>query len=122
MEIIFDRASKKYEPDQTVTGQVVFKDYKISDIVDGANGIKMKAESYLDTVSQIRGKMGRPPLDEAARIYFMKKEVKHSEDPKAGAKGGRVFEFVLEATEPGEKLIDSYVGVEFSILVSDSDL
>jgi len=60
--------------------------------------------------------MGRPPLDESMRIYFMKKDVKHSEDPKAGAKGGRIFEFVLEATEPNEKLLDSYVGVEFSIL------
>ena len=77
----------------------------------------MRAESYLDTVSQIRGKMGRPPLDESMRIYFMKKDVQHKEDPKAGAKGGRLFEFVLEATEAGEKLIDSYVGVEFSILV-----
>ena len=65
--------------------------------------------------------MGRPPLDESMRIYFMKKEVKHSDDPKAGAKGGRLFEFVLEATESGEKLIDSYVGVEFSILVSNSN-
>ena len=122
MEIIFDRASKKYEPEQTVKGQVNFKDYKISDIVDGAAGIKLKAVSYLDTVSQIRGKMGRPPLDEALRIYFMKKDVQHSDNPKAGAMGGRLFEFVLEATESGEKLIDSYVGVEFSILVSHSSI
>ena len=118
MEITFDRASKKYEPEQTVQGQIVFKDYKLSDIVDGAAGIKIKAESYLDTVSQIRGKMGRPALDEALRIYFMKKDVKHTDFPKAGPNGGRQYEFVLEATEKGEKLIDSYVGVEFSIIVS----
>ena len=80
----------------------------------------MRAESYLDTVSQIRGKMGRPALDENQRIYFMKKDVDHSDDPKAGAKGGRLFEFLLEATESGEKLIDAYVGVEFSIIVSHS--
>lgn len=96
------------------------KDYKIADFVDGAAGITMRAESYLDTVSQIRGKMGRPPLDENDRIYFMKKQVDHVEDPKAGPKGGRLFEFTLEVTEPNEKLIDSYVGVEFSIIVSTS--
>ena len=28
------------------------------------------------------------------------------------------FEFILEATEQGEKLLDAYVGVEFSVIVS----
>ena len=115
MEITFDRASKMYEPDSKVTGNVAFKDYKLGDIVDGVKGITMKSESYLDTVSQIRGKMGRPALEESQRIYFMKKDVKHSEDPKGK---GLLFEFQLEATESGEKLIDAYVGVEFSIIVS----
>lgn len=27
------------------------------------------------------------------------------------------FEFILEPTEKGEKLLDAYVGVEFSIVV-----
>jgi len=38
----------------------------------------------MDTVSQIRGSMGRPPLEEKDKIYFMKKEVKIL-DEKAGA-------------------------------------
>ena len=60
--------------------------------------------------------MGRPALEESKRIMFMTKKVDHSDDPKAPAKGGRLFEFVLEANVPGEKLLDSYCGVEFSIL------
>lgn len=61
--------------------------------------------------------MGRAPLEESQRTYFMKKNVTHSENSQASGKGGRVFEFVLESTEPGEKLIDVYVGVDFSIIV-----
>ena len=78
----------------------------------------MKAECYMDTVSQIRGNMGRGPLEEYQRIYFMKKFVTHTENSQASGKAGRNFEFILEATELGEKLIDAYVGVDFSIVVS----
>jgi hypothetical protein len=60
--------------------------------------------------------MGRPPLDEKERTYFMKKTVDHKADP--GNPKNRLFEFVLEATEEGEKLIDAYVGVDFSVVVS----
>ena len=78
----------------------------------------------MDTVSIIRGNVGRGPLDEKDRIYMMKKELEHkSIAPKApvnaiipSPKGSRSFEFVIEATEAGEKLIDSYTGVDFSIL------
>ena len=62
--------------------------------------------------------MGRGPLEENLKIYFMKKIVTHSENSLASAKGERIFDFILDATEQGEKLIDVYVGVDFSIVVS----
>jgi hypothetical protein len=37
------------------------------------NGITLEAYGYMDTVSQIRGKIGRGPLPEADKVYFMKK-------------------------------------------------
>merc|ERR1712086_838561 len=95
MDLVVDRASKVYEPDQKVTGTLTFKDYRIQDVDGGAAGITMKAESYMDTVSAIRGKMGRPALEESKRIMFMTKKVEHTDDPKAPAKGGRLFEFSL---------------------------
>ena len=51
MEIILDRASKFYEPGEKVTGQIVFNDFKLSDVEKGAVGLTLKAESYMDTVS-----------------------------------------------------------------------
>ena len=62
--------------------------------------------------------MGRPPLEEKDRIYFMKKTVEVEKDLVNTKK----FSFLLEATEGDEKLIDAYVGVEFSIVVSISFL
>ena len=38
--------------------------------------------------------------------------------PVGGSKFIKTFEFILESTEKNEKLYDTYVGVEFSILVS----
>ena len=61
--------------------------------------------------------MGRPALDPKKRTYFMKKDVTSSE--VANNKMQRTFEFILESTEEGEKLLDVYVGVEFSIIVSN---
>jgi hypothetical protein len=112
MEITLDRASKFYEPGEKVTGTLAFKDISFSDLVDFA----FIAESYQDTVSDIRGAMGRPGLPEKERTYFMKKTVVHRADP--GNPKNLLFEFLLESTEEGEKLIDAYVGVDFSIVVS----
>ena len=95
-----------------MTGTFDFKDLKYSDYTS----FKIVAESYQDTVSQIRGAMGRPPLDPEKRTYFMKKDVMSSEVPNN--KMQRAFDFILESTEEGEKLLDVYVGVEFSIIVS----
>jgi hypothetical protein len=50
------------------------------------------------------------------RIMFMKK----TENLEAGGKVSdgyvRKFSFVIEATEAGECLVESYIGVEFSII------
>jgi hypothetical protein len=115
MELTFDRASKFYEPGEKITGLMIFKDIKYSEYTE----FTCIAECYQDTVSQIRGPMGRPALDPKERTYFMKKDVDHKEVP--GNKMQRKVEFVLEATEPGEKLLDVYVGVEFSIIVSQQN-
>ena len=61
MEITLDRASKCYEPGEKVTGVLTFKDLKYVDV----EKIEFKALAFMDTVSQIRGNMGRPPLEEA---------------------------------------------------------
>jgi len=123
MEINFGRASKFYAPGESVTGMILFKDIKFD---PSRHDLNIKAESLMDTVSQIRGNMGRPPLDEKDKIYFMKKKAMHKEPKTTGQitvsgktfKSGRAFEFTLESTEEGEKLLDSYVGVEFSVVVS----
>lgn len=49
MEIIFDRASKFYEPGERVGGLMNIKDWgtKFADL----KNIVMRAESYMDTVS-----------------------------------------------------------------------
>jgi hypothetical protein len=72
----------------------------------------------MDTVSIIRGSIGRPPLREEDRIYFMKKKMTLSDGGKVNSHTPIPFEFVLEATERNEQLVDAYVGVEFSVVVS----
>ena len=74
------------------------------------------AEAFMDTVSAIRGKLGRPPLDPAKRIMFMSKTI-------PVANGGKIFpsddplrfSFQLEPTS-SQALPDSYVGVDFSVV------
>lgn len=83
-------------------------------------GIVMQAEGYMDTVSQIRGSHGRPPLPEENRIYFMKKRIVISKEGRLNTQTPMQFDFILEATEKGEQLLDAYVGVEFSIIVKYS--
>jgi hypothetical protein len=77
----------------------------------------IQAEGYMDTVSIIRGNIGRPPQKEEDRIFFMKKKFTLSEGGKLNTSNTVPFEFVLEATEKNESLVDAYVGVEFSIVV-----
>ena len=75
LAINFDRASKFYEPGEKVTGTLDLKELKFADFTS----MSVIAECYQDTVSQIRGSMGRPPLDPEKRTYFMKKDVSTSE-------------------------------------------
>ena len=56
-------------------------------------------------------------MKEEDRIYFMKKKFTLSEGGKLNTSSQIPFDFILEATERGENLIDAYVGVEFSIVV-----
>ncbi len=81
------------------------------------SGIIVQAEGYMDTVSIIRGNIGRPPMKEEDRIYFMKKKFTLSEGAKINTANTIPFEFIMEATEKGENLVDAYVGVEFSVIV-----
>ena len=78
----------------------------------------LEALGYMDTVSMIRGNIGRPPLKEEERIYFMKRKLTLSEGGRINTTNAMTFDFVLEATESGEQIIDAYVGVEFSIIVN----
>ena len=76
MEITFEKASKFYEPGEKVTGMLNLPIGKFSDV---RGKVDIKAECYMDTVSQIRGKSGRPALPEAERTYFMKKDIEMKE-------------------------------------------
>jgi hypothetical protein len=55
MEITFERASKFYEPGETVTGTVVILN---KDSYEHGK-VTLIAEAYMDTVSAIRGSVGR---------------------------------------------------------------
>lgn len=39
------------------------------------SGITVEANAFMDTVSLIRGSIGRPALKEEDKIYFMKKKI-----------------------------------------------
>jgi hypothetical protein len=77
--------------------------------------VTLLAESYMDTVSAIRGNQGRAPLPLNDRIYFMKKQETILQNGKFSSTDPLKFSFVLEpsSTHP---LIDAYVGVDFSIV------
>mmetsp|Transcript_24681 Transcript_24681/g.17378 ORF Transcript_24681/g.17378 Transcript_24681/m.17378 type:complete len:163 (-) Transcript_24681:511-999(-) len=111
-DIQFDKASKFYMPGETVSGTIVVKEAK--NYLDH-QGISLVAESFMDTVSAIRGNMGRPPLKPEDRTVFMKKDVSCQRAGKVISSEPVRFEFVLEATGK-YPLIDAYVGVEFSIV------
>ena len=69
----------------------------------------------MDTVSEIRGDLGRAPLPANERIMFMRKEKTLAEDGILFPNDPMKFDFVLESTT-NNKLIDNYVGVDFSIV------
>ena len=113
LDIQFDRANKIYQPNEMVTGTIVLQD---SDTQVAYNSIELEAEAYMDTVSLIRGKLGRKALPKAQRIYFMKKKETVKQSGIAFPGGEPVsFSFKMESTT-NNPLIDSYVGVDFSIV------
>jgi hypothetical protein len=115
LEVKLDRASKFYEPGERVTGTVTITDGGSSQIQH--SGINVLAEGFMDTVSIIRGNIGRQPLKEEDRIVFMKKKFSISDGGKANTSSPIPFEFILEATEKNEQLLEAYIGVEFSVIV-----
>jgi len=70
----------------------------------------------MDTVSIIRGNIGRPPMKEEDRVMFMRKRFSISDGGKVSTGSPLPFEFVLEATEKNEHLLEAYIGVEFSVV------
>lgn len=77
--------------------------------------ISLHAEAFMDTVSAIRGNMGRPPLPPQDRTMMMSKEMKLAESGTLSPGNPVHFEFQLESTTKN-KLIDAYIGVDFSII------
>jgi len=69
----------------------------------------------MDTVSAIRGNIGRPPMKPADRIVFMSKTIVVSEGGMAVEHEPLKFSFLLDKTG-AHPLIDAYVGVEFSVV------
>ena len=73
----------------------------------------------MDTVSMIRGNIGRSALKEEDKVFFMKKKETLMEAGKISTQSAISFDFILEANQPGQQLIDAYIGVEFSIIVKN---
>lgn len=113
LTIKFDRADKYYEPGDMLGGT-----YTYNDTVGGAThqGVVLNIQGYLDTVSVIRGKYGRGPLKEHERIYFLKDRKEIAAPGYIEAKKDIQFEYELEANVAGESLVETYVGVDFSII------
>lgn len=68
------------------------------------------------------GKYGRPPLKEHERIYFLKDRKELEPSGWINTKKEYNFEYELEANIAGEKLVETYVGVDFSIIYEVSIL
>jgi len=112
LDIQFDKASKFYEPGESVSGTI--KVMAAKTYMDHGE-VTLLAEAFMDTVSAIRGNLGRKALEPHNRIMFMSKTVQVSPGGKAVMHEPLKFSFVLEQT--GEHpLIDAYVGVDFSIV------
>ena len=50
-------------------------DIKTIESEKNAQKLETRYKIFMDTVSVIRGKLGRPPLDPAKRIMFMSKSI-----------------------------------------------
>lgn len=111
LEINYDKASKFYEPGELVTGTVTVLNhpsYEFKEVI-------VLSEAYMDTVSAIRGNVGRPPLAADQRIYFMSQKQILNAGGRTTATEPIKFSFENKPTT-GAPLIDAYVGVDFSIV------
>ena len=111
--IKLDRADKYYEPGEILGGTYLYEDPSGG---TSHQGVSMNVVGYLDTVSIIRGKYGRPPLKEQDRIYFLKDRKEIEPAGYIASKETYNFEYELEANISGEQLVETYVGVDFSIV------
>jgi hypothetical protein len=93
--VTYDKASKFYEPGETVSGTINFFNIqthtKHLDVV-------ATAEAFMDTVSAIRGNMGRPALKPEERTMMMHKKMHLSTGGSVGPTDPVRFEFKLEST------------------------
>ena len=71
LDIQFDRANKLYQPMENVTGTIELKKCQSANIQ--YDSVHLLAEGFMDTVSIIRGDLGRAPLPPNDRIMFMTK-------------------------------------------------
>lgn len=102
-----------YEQGDTLSGT-----YTYLDPAGGTShqGIVLNVCGYLDTVSVIRGKYGRAALKEHERIYFLKDRKEIAGSGNIDTKKEYNFEYELEPNVAGETLVETYVGVDFSII------
>ncbi|CAI2377863.1 unnamed protein product [Moneuplotes crassus] len=112
LEIELDRADKYYAPGEMLGGTYIYNDT----VGIQHQGIVLNVSGYLDTVSIIRGKYGRGPLKESERIYFLKDRKELTSPGFLEVKKEIPFEYELQSNVPGENLVETYVGVDFSII------
>lgn len=98
LEIKLDKASKMYEPGEKVLGSLMLNE-PASQV--SHSGLMLLIEGYMDTVSIIRGNIGRAPMREEDRIYFMKKKEVIADGGKVNTKTDIPFDFSIEATVAG---------------------
>lgn len=102
-----------YQPGESVSGTIELKRCNAPNVA--YDSVHMLAEGFMDTVSIIRGDLGRGPLPPEKRIMFMSKEKTLNQNGIMFPTDPMKFDFILESTAK-DKLIDNYVGVDFSIV------
>lgn len=113
LDIQFDRANKIYQPSEQVAGTISLKNFEQQMAFEA---VELEAEAYMDTVSLIRGNLGRPALPKDKRIMIMAQKKTVASNGILFPNGDPLnFSFKLESTTSNQ-LIDSYVGVDFSII------
>ena len=73
VEVSVDRANQTYQPGEKVSGTIEVKRTVAPNVP--YDSITLQAEGFMDTVSEIRGDLGRGPLPVDKRIMFMQKQM-----------------------------------------------